>query len=1083
MKLSLIALPIALVFGLASAAPRCNNSRGKFTILNGRGKEKKKNCGWVKKDTSRCEMETVDGDLLKDLCRKNCDNCAISSPVPSPTNAPVPNPTNAPVPLPTNPPEPLPTAAPNGNGCCTMDYKQCIDWCGDTEESCNNCENPDVGWLSNGEPNGTCMSRWTDCNADRDGCCDGLTCQFQDNYYGCFPGNDTPTPPNPTNPPVPNPTDAPVPNPTDAPVPNPTNSPVPNPTNAPVPNPTDAPVPSPTDAPVFPPTNPPNNDGCCSQDYKTCVSGCGPTYDNCMNCGDVVWLPGGEITEQCGERWSGCNENNDNGHNGCCDGLTCQFRDGYGSMACLPGDGNPTPTPPQPNPTNPPEPTPESSPVSEPTGGGSGSGDMTAGKATMYGGNESGNACGYIDLPKVTFPRGFSVAIGSDTFDDGYGCGACFEVTCTGAYGNNPNCFCGDGDQKSVIVQATDQCPECDDNHFDLNTEAFTSIVKDQSPAMAGTCGIITTEYRRVSCDFKSNIKIRSKSGTSGYWYGLHIDDVAGYGAISEVKLREAGRRMNGQDAFDIVCRKSQGASFWFCDRPNDREIFANLDVELTDSAGRKLTNDNVITNLNGGQEFDFGKNYGPIPTGPVEPTAAPVIEPTPAPVPTPAPAPTEPFNGELLSTDNAMNAWEVYQGLALVTQKNSENPPKYAYVSSGGAAGDGGYVVSEGQAYGLLITGTVLASWDTHAGQVPGANRAEVLKYFEGYYNFWKEMCKNSSNNPNSNCQWNGKFCKSGSDSYVCLPDWKHRSGGGSAETGPAPDGDEDAIVGIMLAVKAVENDNNRPSWYDEARKWADASATALFEFEVDKSKPDFRMLKLGSCWGGWESSGNNPSYHSPGSYRVMRDYQNSFPDSDRVGYDAVPQSEWTKLIDTSYGVLGAVQCSDDGALVPNWATVGVENGNIIHTGGSFSGSGTGQYEYGAEAARTTFRVALDAVFYPEKSSEWSPFLSEFNYRLEQGYNNGSFSSNSFPSCRGPRTNSDIYMFGDWQNNSFIYGPTYTALVGASPGVGESMIDAAGTILGDRVLPDSYYPRSWAMISNLMLNGAMESAGNTLKQ
>jgi len=753
-------------------------------------------------------------------------------------------------------------------------------------------------------------------------------------------------------------------------------------------------------------------------------------------------------------------------------------------MACLPGDGNPTPTPPQPNPTNAPQPnptnapqpTPGTSPVSQPTGGGGG-GDIFTGKATMYGGNEGGNACGYIDLPKVTFPKGFSVAIGSDNFDGGYGCGACYEVTCTGPYGNNPNCFCGDANQRSVIVQATDECPECSNEHFDLNTQAFEAIV---APGLAGTCGKITTEYRRVSCDFKSNIKIRSKSGTSGYWYGLHIDDVAGYGAIKEVKLREAGRRQNGQNNFDIVCRKSSNASFWLCDRPGGRQIFANLDVELTDSGGRKLSSNNVITNLGGGMEFDFGKNYGPIPTGPVEPTSAPVMTPTIAPVTTPTNAP-EPFNGELLSTNKAMNAWEVYKGLAQVTKKNSENPPKYAFVASGGAAGDGGSVVSEGQAYGLLITGTILASWDTHAGQVPGANRAEVLKYFEGYYNFWKEMCKNSSGNPGTNCQWNGNFCKSGSDSYVCLPDWKHSSSGGSQATGPAPDGDEDAIVGIMLAVKAVENDNNKPSWYDEARKWADASATALFTFEVDKTKGDFRLMRLGSCWGGWGTNGNNPSYHSPGSYRVMKDYQKSFPDSDRVGYNAIPQSEWTKLIDTSYGVLEAVQCSNDGALVPNWATVDVQNGKVVHTGGSFSGSSTPQYEYGAEAARTTFRVALDAALYPEKSNEWSPYLSDYNSRLEQGYNNGSFSSNTFPSCRGPNTNNNIEMFGGWQSNAFIYGPTYSALIGASSGDGEAMIEAAGKILGQR-LPDSYYPRSWAMISNLMLNGAMESAGNTLK-
>jgi len=796
-----------------------------------------------------------------------------------------------------------------------------------------------------------------------------------------------------------------------------------------------------------------------------------------MTCGnpEVIWLPNGEENRSCGERWSGCGENNDSNHSGCCEGLTCKWGDGY--MMCSIGEGGPTAAP-QSSPTSSnPTSVPQSSPVAAPPTGG---GDLTTGKATFYGGNPSGGACGYNDLPQVTFPMGFSAAIGGDAFNDGYGCGSCYEITCVGPSGNNPSCFCGNSGKKTVVVQATDQCPECGSTHFDLNKEAFTSIVKDQDSGMAGTCGVLETQFRRVSCNFESNIKIRSKSGTSGFWYGLHIDDVAGYGAISSIKLRE-----QGNSSFDIVCDKSQGASFWICHRPNNRQIFAPLDVHLTDSAGRTLTSNEVITNLDGGEEFDFGNNYGPISGDDSTPVATPTIVPAPPtspPVtsPTEAPAPTIPFSGDLLSTDRAMNAWEIFQGLDALTFKKSDSTPKYAIVSSGGVAGDG-QVVSEGQAYGLLITGTVLASWDTHASQVSGASRSEVLTYFEGYYNFWKEMCENSSSH-NNNCQPNGNYCRSDGGSFACLPDWKHDKTGGSIATGPAPDADEDAIVGIMLAVKAVENDTNKPGWYEEARKWADASATAFFEFNVDNSRGDYRLVKLGSCWGGWESNGNNPSYHSPGSYRVMKDYQNSFPSNDRVGYTAVSQSEWTKLIDTSHKVLRAVQCSDNGALVPNWATIGVSGDSIIHSGGSFSGSGTGQYEYGAEAARTTFRVALDAAFYPDNSGEWSPYLSQYNYRMDDSFQNGSFSENTFPNCRSPNAKQDNYMFNSWQYNAFIYGPTYTALIAAGTDFGnaEAMIDAAGDILGE--LPDSYYARSWTMISNLMLNGAMESAGNTLR-
>merc|ERR1712072_831201 len=98
---------------------------------------------------------------------------------------------------------------------------------------------------------------------------------------------------------------------------------------------------------------------------------------------------------------------------------------------------------------------------------------------------------------------------------------------------------------------------------------------------------------------------------------------------------REASRRQNGQNNFDIVCDKSGGASFWLCHIPG-RQLFAPLDVSIVDSAGRELTRNSVITNLNGGLEFDFGTNFDAIgndggdnPSPVQTPTSAPVSKPT----------------------------------------------------------------------------------------------------------------------------------------------------------------------------------------------------------------------------------------------------------------------------------------------------------------------------------------------------------------------------------------------------------------------------------------------------------------------
>ena len=221
----------------------------------------------------------------------------------------------------------------------------------------------------------------------------------------------------------------------------------------------------------------------------------------------------------------------------------------------------------------------------------------------------------------------------------------------------------------------------------------------------------------------------------------------------------------------------------------------------------------------------------------------------------------------------------------------------------------------------------------------------------------------------------------------------------------GAAPDGDEDAIVGMIMAVKAVENDAQKPTWYDEVRVWADASSTSFLYYNTKPSKTGNanRIVKLGSCWGGWETEGQNPSYHSPGSYRLMKDYQKDFPNTDRNYMmpnfqDGIStEVRWNRVIDTSYKFLEEAQCDDMG-LVPNWAmATETGSGNINLYPGSFSGSGTPQYEFGAEASRTVWRVLLDVAMYPNDAFESAEsFLSPLHSRLSQGFTGNSWNDNT---------------------------------------------------------------------------------------
>ena len=105
----------------------------------------------------------------------------------------------------------------------------------------------------------------------------------------------------------------------------------------------------------------------------------------------------------------------------------------------------------------------------------------------------------------------------------------------------------------------------------------------------------------------------------------------------------------------------------------------------------------------------------------------------------------------------------------------------------------------------------------------------------------------------------------------HVCLPGWKfnhdlsQQLGGGSA-----PDGDEDAILGMILLVQATKDQNPRPAWWGRMAKWAYMSCIAFIQFETaphptltGTNGERLRALKLGSCWGGWDCS--NPSCAPP--------------------------------------------------------------------------------------------------------------------------------------------------------------------------------------------------------------------------
>ena len=525
-------------------------------------------------------------------------------------------------------------------------------------------------------------------------------------------------------------------------------------------------------------------------------------------------------------------------------------------------------------------------------------------------------------------------------------------------------------------------------------------------------------------------------------------------------------------------CNSSASFCYWLDDGDSSSSSCTGRWASCNPSAG---SNGGCCGGLTCHFQFD---HYQCLPTRELGQTATPTetVAPTLAPTKAPTPKPTEtryptkgptPFDSELLWTSNAMPTWDIFKGLDILTNKIQENPPLYSVTSSGGAAGG---VVSESQGYGLFVTGAVLASWDTHAGGRSQADRQVVLQAFHGFFNGWKKMCQNSAQ---GSCQDRQLCVATDGTASVCLPGWKHTDDLSSQiGSGAAPDGDEDALVGMIFAVKAVENDPSKPTWYNEVRSWIDASVTAFMMYNTVDDGSGWRLLKLGSCWGGWEGQGQNPSYHSPGSYKLFRDFQLSYPESARNGYSGFSRNDWDALIQTSYEVLRTVACPDRG-MVPNWARIRKDGAGLGIEAGSFSGSGTPQYEFGAEASRTIWRLALDASLYPQEAADPYSILQPLLKSLDKSPSTD-WSDASFSSCSTPGMAENIYIMPGWLWNGFMYGPIFSSLIVPEPSMEarqQTLLNEAGVIMSTRSLPTSYYPRCWILLGNLAIGGALSSA------
>lgn len=217
---------------------------------------------------------------------------------------------------------------------------------------------------------------------------------------------------------------------------------------------------------------------------------------------------------------------------------------------------------------------------------------------------------------------------------------------------------------------------------------------------------------------------------------------------------------------------------------------------------------------------------------------------------------------------------------------------------------------VSEGQAYGMLFS----AYFDEQA----------LFDQLWTYYKGWP------SNGKTGLMEW----CID-QDNLPCAID----------AGGAATDADEDAALALVFACTKTRSG----VWKTGAHDYCADAKTTLSNIRKYEVSPSGYLLS-GNNWG---APTLNPSYYSPGHYRVFDAFEGG--------------SRWKIVADRAYENIDAVQADHGGCskLVYNWTD---STGAPVMP---FEGN-TDYDQFGWDAARVVWRVALDKIWYnTPKSNE----------------------------------------------------------------------------------------------------------------
>ncbi|KAM3251175.1 expansin-B15 [Capsicum annuum] len=149
----------------------------------------------------------------------------------------------------------------------------------------------------------------------------------------------------------------------------------------------------------------------------------------------------------------------------------------------------------------------------------------------------SGGACG-LENDVVGAPYNAMITAGNqDLFKQGSGCGACYQVMCT----QTQNSHCSGN---PITVTLTDECPGACNNdpvHFDLSGIAYGKLAKSGEAAQLHNAGRIPIFYKRVACNYNSNILFKVDKGSNPNFFAVVSEAVNGDGDLSLVEIKTGG--------------------------------------------------------------------------------------------------------------------------------------------------------------------------------------------------------------------------------------------------------------------------------------------------------------------------------------------------------------------------------------------------------------------------------------------------------------------------------------------------------------------------------------------------------------